>query len=571
MANVMSAKTHAASASASASHRKIFDVEYGSIARPHEGNASSARTTTEPSQGVTHVLSTFHKRHGSQGATVAVLLSIAAVVAIMHGVGGGGDGAVGGSREATRFGVSGGWFGVDSSKTTNPPILGAAQDGEINTIICDPKDLHTGRLGPALAPGAAAAASIGSLGHTPAKAINHPKKGAFKNTTFILHTDCVPEEIKAKNPGFWAHLPIERAYVVRHNYGSISFFDFADAEKNLRMKRVLGGWETGHFELRTDDVDFEYGYAIQNSAGDVLYEIGGSRAPFYGAPCYDAQMYANYWNCVMTLKGFGCGRENVFATCDMTCKRPSDLTAEEEVLGDESRWENVSAADSYILDISEANPGMSGGGFDCRGDGGSTTSATPTSTPEEADTSSPLPPPPTPKSPPATSGTIEPIGFVPTSSPGVLIVAATDARKIHLNYGTPGGKSIGSDPSTFKCKEILPDPASGASTVNESHYAFVFLRRHGHQGGAPQGDHPRRERVPAGDVGVLRARRGARDRRGPRRGLHVPLQNGSPTSGDVVRRRRLWRVRRDVGVIRGNRPSASSVNRRRDLRVHSDQ
>ena len=45
------------------------------------------------------------------------------------------------------------------------------------------------------------------------------ESGAFKNTTFILHTDCVPDDVKAKDPEFWAHMPIQRAYVVRHNFG----------------------------------------------------------------------------------------------------------------------------------------------------------------------------------------------------------------------------------------------------------------------------------------------------------------------------------------------------------------
>ena len=45
------------------------------------------------------------------------------------------------------------------------------------------------------------------------------EKGAFRNTTFILHTDCVPDDVKAKDPEFWAHMPIQRAYVVRHNFG----------------------------------------------------------------------------------------------------------------------------------------------------------------------------------------------------------------------------------------------------------------------------------------------------------------------------------------------------------------
>ena len=35
--------------------------------------------------------------------------------------------------------------------------------------------------------------------------------------------------------------------------------------------------------------------AIKNSVGKVLYEIGGTGAPFYGAMCKDAQMYGSYW------------------------------------------------------------------------------------------------------------------------------------------------------------------------------------------------------------------------------------------------------------------------------------
>ena len=54
-------------------------------------------------------------------------------------------------------------------------------------------------------------------------------------------------------------MPITRAYIVRHNFGSANFFNFKDAEDNLRMTEVEGR-EAGKFEITTDLVNFEFGY-----------------------------------------------------------------------------------------------------------------------------------------------------------------------------------------------------------------------------------------------------------------------------------------------------------------------
>ena len=98
----------------------------------------------------------------------------------------------------------------------------------------------------------------------------HPTKPQA-NVTFTLHTDCV-NNVKNHHAEFWTHTPIQRAYVVRHNFGSGAFFDFKDAENNLRMLRkesdVPG--EHGVFELTTDQVDFEWGYALSREGGGQI-------------------------------------------------------------------------------------------------------------------------------------------------------------------------------------------------------------------------------------------------------------------------------------------------------------
>ena len=241
---------------------------------------------------------------------------------------------------------------VTAAHFSTPSLLGEAKTrGE--DIICSPKDLYLGgepssttdvaSLGGGSGVGNGNHESITSdqtvnhEGHKSVGPEDHPEErvaphphGKQQNVTFILHVGCIPEQIKARDADFWReeNMPITRAYVVRHNFGSTSFFDFKDAEEHLRMQRNVGDgtWEEGlKFTLTTDKVDFEYGYAVKNSKGKVLYEIGGAGSPFYGQHCVDAQMYGSYWNRVLTLNpdpSTPNQREEVFATCDEACLPP---------------------------------------------------------------------------------------------------------------------------------------------------------------------------------------------------------------------------------------------------------
>ena len=103
-------------------------------------------------------------------------------------------------------------------------------------------------------------------GKTPPKP-NHPQA----NVTFILHTGCV--DVKAKDTEFWSHGHVRAAYIVRHNFWGGSMFEFKDALR-MQLKESPVPGEHGVFELTTDQVNFEWGFAVVNSEGKVLYEVG---------------------------------------------------------------------------------------------------------------------------------------------------------------------------------------------------------------------------------------------------------------------------------------------------------
>lgn len=199
----------------------------------------------------------------------------------------------------------------------------------------------------------------------------------------------------------------------------------------------------------------------------MLYEIGGAKAPFYGAPRVDARMYGNFWNRVMTLEHDGHRspdrrhvQEEVFATCEMACKRPPDRNLTEHAIGDVADWARA-AADSFTIDVSEATPSGS-------------TSCPPLS---PSPPSPPQDPPPTPESPPATSGTVEPDGYVSVTSPGALIVAAVGS----------------SSAATFFHLQVQGDftrPGVWRLNRDGSLLRFRVLRGHLHEGGATQGERP---------------------------------------------------------------------------------
>lgn len=86
--------------------------------------------------------------------------------------------------------------------------------------------------------------------------------------TFTLDASWFDSWVRAANPTFFAS-PLAKAHVVRHNYGSTSFFEGDDA---LEMTRV--GFRK--WTLTTTEVNYEYGFVLENEAGETLREIGAS-------------------------------------------------------------------------------------------------------------------------------------------------------------------------------------------------------------------------------------------------------------------------------------------------------
>jgi len=84
--------------------------------------------------------------------------------------------------------------------------------------------------------------------------------------TFTLDASWIDQDLRAANPDFFTS-PISDGFIVRHNYKSHLFFP----RKNMvKMTRIgLRKWT-----VTTRDVNYEYGFALGNEAGEILREIG---------------------------------------------------------------------------------------------------------------------------------------------------------------------------------------------------------------------------------------------------------------------------------------------------------
>jgi len=84
--------------------------------------------------------------------------------------------------------------------------------------------------------------------------------------TFTLDASWIAKDVRAMNKAFF-NSPLSKAFVVKHNYGAGSFFK--DEEK-IPMTRIgLRKWT-----LTTTSVNYEYGFMLENEAGEELREIG---------------------------------------------------------------------------------------------------------------------------------------------------------------------------------------------------------------------------------------------------------------------------------------------------------
>lgn len=134
--------------------------------------------------------------------------------------------------------------------------------------------------------------------------------GTNPSSTFTLFTQCKTQEVKYLNPDFWFS-PLVNAYIVKHNYGTDDFFSLDGAVKMTRKELSDGVYG---YEATTDQVDWEYGYALQNKRGEVWYEIGANPAPLYAEPC--TQMYGSYYNRIASNDAT---KSSLFGSCLNAC------------------------------------------------------------------------------------------------------------------------------------------------------------------------------------------------------------------------------------------------------------
>ena len=144
--------------------------------------------------------------------------------------------------------------------------------------------------------------------------------GAKTPTTFKLYTQCKPDHVKKLGGEFWFE-SLAGAYLVRHNYGSRSFFK---KDKRLRMQRAELEDGVYGYTLTTDQVDWEYGFELENSNGNTFLEIGkvNKHHPTLLQRESCAQRYGEYFNRVLTTEENPNTVSYVFGNCTTEC--PSD-------------------------------------------------------------------------------------------------------------------------------------------------------------------------------------------------------------------------------------------------------
>lgn len=164
-----------------------------------------------------------------------------------------------------------------------------------------------------------------------------PKRNPGKSTplTYTLHLGCENSDLIAKHPNFFSgdYSSIVEARLVYHNYdvrsptggSSSGFFEW---DKGLKMNSInLQTGDLKTFEITTNKINFEYGFALKNAQGHILYEIGeDNKSPLDDAECtytfgkYRNRVVTHDWKAAETL-GF---IDHVFGSCKENCL-PGDV------------------------------------------------------------------------------------------------------------------------------------------------------------------------------------------------------------------------------------------------------
>ena len=119
-----------------------------------------------------------------------------------------------------------------------------------------------------------------SLGLRPEEAFSGERAPTL---AFTVDASCPSAEVRGKNGAFWSEpLTITEAKVVYHNYRGSDFFS---SDRGVAMSPVAGN--PRRFTVTTNKVNYEYGFELTNSRGQVVRDIGlpGSTTTEYMAPC----------------------------------------------------------------------------------------------------------------------------------------------------------------------------------------------------------------------------------------------------------------------------------------------
>ena len=127
--------------------------------------------------------------------------------------------------------------------------------------------------------------------------------------TFTVDASCPSAKVRRKGGGFWSEpLTITKARVVYHNYNGADFFS---SGRGVAMSPVAGN--PRRFTATTNKVNYEYGFELTNSRGQVVRDIGmpGSTTTAYMSDC---TAHFGYRNRLVTWP-----TSAVFGSCESEC------------------------------------------------------------------------------------------------------------------------------------------------------------------------------------------------------------------------------------------------------------
>ena len=105
-----------------------------------------------------------------------------------------------------------------------------------------------------------------------------PRKPSGKRSpiTYTLHMGCESDALKSAFPDFFgAGATITEVRIVHHNYNTGAFFEWHDGIV-MQASNLFPG-DTSTWTATTAELNWEWGFALKNSNGEVLREIGPNK------------------------------------------------------------------------------------------------------------------------------------------------------------------------------------------------------------------------------------------------------------------------------------------------------